>query len=51
MGKPIELVTDELKKAGAEGKPPPEEQEAVGKVAELAAPAVAAAFKGALHVE
>jgi len=50
-GKPIELVTEELKKAGAEGKPPPEEHDAVGKVAELAAPAVAAAFKGALHVE
>jgi len=51
MGKPIELVTDELKKAGAEGKPPPEESDAVGRVAELAAPAVAGAFKQFLGVE
>jgi hypothetical protein len=50
-GKPIEVVTDELKKAGAEGTPPPEESDAVGRVAELAAPAVAAAFKSALNVE
>lgn len=51
MGRPIELVTDELKKAGAEGNPPPGESDAVDRVAELAAPAVAAAFKHFLGVE
>jgi len=51
VGKPIDVVTEELKKAGAEGRPPPGEHDAVGKVAELAAPAVAAAFKSFLHVE
>ena len=50
-GKPIEVVTDELKKAGAEGQPPPEEHEAVSRVAELAAPVIAAGFKRFLHVE
>lgn len=51
VGKPIEVVTDELRKAGAEGQPPPQEQEAVSRVAELAAPVVAAAFKRFLNVE
>lgn len=51
MGKPIDLITEELKKSGEEGKPPPEEHEAVSRVAELASPAIAAAFKSFLHVE
>ena len=48
MGKPIEMVTEELKKAGEEGRPPPSENRAVSVVAQLAAVPIAAAFKAAL---
>jgi len=49
MGKPIEMVTEEMKKSSAEGKAPPDEASAVLTVAKYAAPLIAAAFMAKLE--
>ncbi|HXA55523.1 MAG TPA: hypothetical protein VNV37_11685 [Solirubrobacteraceae bacterium] len=48
IGKPIDMVMEEMKKSAAEGGAPPEPKSAVDSVAKVAAPIIAAAFKAAM---